>query len=191
MKLRGLMEPIAVIVDLFATRGADAYVGEPVSQLEHALQTARLAQLAAATDALIVAALLHDIGHLIHDLPEDAAKRGVDTRHQELGPAWLSRYFPRAVTDPIHLHVAAKRYLCSVNHPYRDELSEASLRSLSLQGGPMREDEVRAFEQLKGWHEGVQLRQWDDRAKAQGFAVPPLQSYLPHIQRVLKTRAER
>jgi gamma-butyrobetaine dioxygenase len=165
-----------------------AYVGEPVSQLEHALQTAALAVEHDASQALIVAALLHDIGHLLDDRPENAANRGIDTRHQEVGCWWLSQYFPASVTLPIRQHVAAKRYLCTVNAEYRARLSPASQQSLVLQGGLMTSSDVEAFEGSPYWRDAVMLRQWDDQAKVPRLVVPALMSYRPMIKRMLLLR---
>jgi len=165
------------IIGLFERRGGDAYFGEPVSQLEHALQTAFQAEQEGAPNALIAAALLHDIGHLLHKLPEDIADRGVDGRHEQVGAMWLARYFPAAVTEPIRLHVAAKRYLCSIDTEYKRQLSAASIQSLALQGGPMSDDEVREFEASAYAHEGLRLRQWDDRAKVVELKTPGLPQY--------------
>src|SRR5262245_5090927 len=141
----GVMEPVTLIRRLFEERGADAYFGEPVSQLDHALQTAHLAAASGVSDALVVAALLHDIGHLIDSRPENIADNGIDARHEDTGVAFLSRYFGDEVVEPVRLHVAAKRYLCSVSAEYAARLSPASAQSLALQGGPMSEDEAAAF----------------------------------------------
>jgi phosphonate degradation associated HDIG domain protein len=165
------------IIELFARRGGDVYFGEPVSQLEHALQTAGQAEQEGASDTLIAAALLHDIGHLLHKLPEDIADRGVDGRHEQVGAMWLARYFPAAVTEPIRLHVAAKRYLCAIDDEYLRVLSSASIRSLALQGGPMSDDDVREFEASPYAHESVRLRRWDDLAKVVGSNAPGLAQY--------------
>src|SRR5262245_60075316 len=107
------MKIIDEIFDLFTLRGNEAYFCEPVSQLDHALQTAHMAESSGATDHLIAAALLHDIGHLLYRLPEDVADRGIDTKHEMAGAAWLTKGFGEEVTEPIRLHVAAKRYLCA------------------------------------------------------------------------------
>ncbi len=162
---------------LFAERGADAYFGEPVSQLEHALQTAHLAEQAKASDALVVAALLHDIGHLIHGEAEDVADQGADARHEAAGEAWLRRWFGEEVTEPVRLHVAAKRYLCATDPSYLIRLSPASRQSLALQGGPFDSAEVQAFEANPHYAASVRLRLWDDSAKIPGLDVPGLQHY--------------
>src|SRR5215472_16930409 len=109
------MSPVDEIFELFSTRGSAAYFGEPVSQREHALQAAHLAETEGAVDSLVVAALLHDIGHLLHDLPEDIADQGADAHHEDVGHDWLARYFGPEITEPVRLHVEAKRYLCQVD----------------------------------------------------------------------------
>jgi [1-hydroxy-2-(trimethylamino)ethyl]phosphonate dioxygenase len=172
------------IIELFTKRGGDAYFGEPVTQLEHALQTASQAEQEGASDALIAAALLHDVGHLTHKLPEDVADRGIDGRHELVGAVWLARYFPPAVTEPIRLHVAAKRYLCAVDAEYKRLLSAASVKSLALQGGPMSDDEVREFEASAYAREGVRLRRWDDLAKLVGLKSPGLPQYQSLLEKL-------
>ena len=172
------------IVELFDKKGDEAYFGENVSQLEHALQSAALAVEAGADNTLVVAALLHDIGHLTHEEGEDAADRGIDTRHEDDGEAWLSQYFPPSVTEPIKLHVAAKRYLCATDSQYLSILSEASVKSLELQGGPMSEQEVAEFEANPFYKEAVELRRWDDTAKVVGLEVPTLEFYVDRIRAV-------
>lgn len=174
------------VCELFATKGHAAYVGEPVSQLEHALQAAYHAEQAQADDALVVAALLHDIGHLVHKLPEDAADHGIDTRHEHLGQAWLKRYCGPEVTEPIRLHVPAKRYLCATDSQYQAQLSSASLQSLALQGGPLDAGEVAEFERNPHYQAAVDLRRWDDLAKVPGLPVPPIDHYRPRLARVLR-----
>src|SRR5215470_14672811 len=115
------MKIVDRILQLFAEKGHGAYFGEDVTETQHALQCAHLAEQSGAENEIIAAALLHDIGHLLHGLPEDIAARGVDGQHQEIGAAWLVRHFPIAVTEPIRLHVAAKRYLCAVDDTYRQQ----------------------------------------------------------------------
>src|SRR6516165_6162310 len=173
------MQIVDELIELLQTRGQAAYHGEAVSQKEHALQTAALAERAGAPDALIVAALLHDVGHLVHGLDEHIADRGLDGRHEAAGETWLASTFGPAVTQPIRLHVAAKRYLCAVDPDYAGRLSQASLQSLQLQGGPMSPEEVRSFEQQPFHRDAVQLRRWDDEAKIPGLEVPDLEHYRP------------
>jgi phosphonate degradation associated HDIG domain protein len=179
------MKIVDEVCELFATKGHAAYVGEPVSQLEHALQAAHYAQQEQAGDALVVAALLHDIGHLVHKLPEDAADHGIDTRHEHMGHAWLKRYCGPEVTEPIRLHVPAKRYLCATDVEYQSQLSPASIQSLALQGGPFTPAEVAEFERNPHFRAAVALRRWDDLAKIPDLAVPPLDAYRPQLSRVL------
>lgn len=169
--------PAEEVIRLMQKHGGDAYFGEPVSQREHALQAAWFATQANSSPSLVAAALLHDIGHLLHDLPENVADQGVDTRHEQAGYDWLLARFGPTVAEPVRSHVAAKRYLCSVEPEYYAQLSPASVQSLALQGGPFSQEEVRAFEQLPWYHHAVQLRRWDDAAKQPGLAVPSLEEY--------------
>ncbi len=166
---------VATILQLFAKRGASEYGGEAVTQLEHALQCAALAQAANAPDTLVAAALLHDIGHLLHDLPDEAPDQGIDDVHERLGAEWLAEHAPAAVVEPVRLHVAAKRYLCAVNAGYLERLSESSRVSLALQGGPMTPAETAEFEQNPHWRDAVRLRCWDDEAKVVGAVTPSLE----------------
>ncbi|HLK56746.1 MAG TPA: HD domain-containing protein [Chthonomonadaceae bacterium] len=169
------------IMTLFAQHGADAYFGEAVTQQAHALQAAYLAEQEGVSNALIVAALLHDVGHLLHDEGEDAADRGVDTRHEEDGRAWLERWFGPEVTEPVHLHVAAKRYLCAIDPSYLADLSPASVQSLALQGGPFTPEEREAFEANPYYAQAVCLRHWDDQAKIPDLDVPGVEHYRERI----------
>jgi [1-hydroxy-2-(trimethylamino)ethyl]phosphonate dioxygenase len=170
------------IADLFERRGSNAYLGEPVSQEEHALQAAHLAELEGADDALVVAALMHDVGHFLDNTPEDLAERGVDARHEEIGASWLARAFGPEVIDPIRLHVPAKRYLCATDPTYLASLSDASVLSLRLQGGPFRLEEIRRFESEPFYHDAIRLRRWDDAAKVPGLTVPGIEHYRGHIE---------
>jgi phosphonate degradation associated HDIG domain protein len=182
------MSVVETICELFATRGHDAYIGEPVSQLEHALQSAHHAQQAGAADALVVAALLHDVGHLIHKRPEYCADHGIDDQHEALGQAFLSRHCGPEVSEPVRLHVAAKRYLCATEADYLNQLSPASQKSLALQGGPFTADEVRQFERLPFYRDALALRRWDDLAKVPGMAVPGLDHYRGRLTKVIQSR---
>jgi len=178
------MQIADLIMEIFAAKGSSAYFGEPVSQREHALQTAHLAEIDGARNWLIVAALLHDIGHLLHELPEHVADLGIDPRHEDIGQGWLAQYFGPEVTAPVRLHVDAKRYLCATDPAYLALLSPASVQSLQLQGGPFNEEGVRVFEQQPFAREAVRLRRWDDIAKVPGLHVPGLEHYLAMIQAV-------
>jgi OPA family glycerol-3-phosphate transporter-like MFS transporter len=182
--LMSTMTPILFerIARLFAERGDSAYLGESVSQTEHALQSAYLAEREGASDELVVAALLHDVGHLVNGDDEDIADRGLDGRHEDSGSSWLKSAFGPAVLEPIRLHVAAKRYLCAVEPSYRDGLSDASLQSLALQGGPFDATGVASFEANPHHREAVRLRHWDDAAKIPGLAVPGLDHYRGRIE---------
>jgi phosphonate degradation associated HDIG domain protein len=170
----------------FRRYGDAAYIGEPVSQTEHMLQVAHFAEEDGASPTLVAAALLHDFGHLIHDLPEDSAEHGIDTRHEELGFAFLERHFPAAVVEPVRMHVVAKRYLCAVDPPYREELSPASILSLELQGGPLDEAGVQEFERSPHAADAVRLRRHDDRGKIPGAEVPGLEHYRQVLEVVMK-----
>lgn len=174
------------LINLFAQRGSGLYFGEAVTEAEHALQSAYLARQAGAADSLVAAALLHDVGHLLHNLGEDVAERGIDARHEDAGAAWLADHFGRAVADPVRLHVAAKRYLCAAEPTYCAGLSPASLRSLQLQGGPFTVEEMAAFEREPHWRDALALRRWDDGAKVPGLEVPALESYRRLLESLLE-----
>ena len=165
------------VFEVLATGGGTAYFGEPVTVLEHSLQAAWIIQQNGGESTLVAAALLHDLGHLLHLQGEDAAQRGLDTRHEELGVAALAGHLPAVVLDPIRMHVAAKRYLCFAEPKYRKALSPSSVESLALQGGPMTEAEAEGYLAEPHALEAVRLRRADDAAKIAGMAVPGLESY--------------
>ncbi len=174
------------ILALYETAGGAAYLSDVVSHTEHALQTAAQAMHAGASDALIVAALLHDVGHLLPGVDETArAASRLDGRHEARGAVFLARYFPLAVTRPIAMHVRAKRYLCAMDSAYVAQLSPASVQSLALQGGPLAGEAIGAFERRPGFREAVSLRQWDEAAKVPGHRVPGFEHYRPLIERCL------
>ncbi len=178
-------DTIATIVELIGGKGQRQYGLSNINQRAHALQAARLAEQAGCDSALIVAALVHDIGHMVHDLGDDPAKDGIDDRHEDLGAAWLQERFGPAVSEPVRLHVAAKRYLCGKESDYFARLSPDSVRSLALQGGPMAADEIAAFEAQPHYAAAVQLRRFDEEAKIRGLEVPDVQHYMPHIRACL------
>lgn len=165
------------VFDLFERRGREAYFGENVSILEHSLQAAWFAKEAGAEPHLVIAALLHDIGHLLHGLPEDVAEHDLDGRHEVVGEAWLRSRFGPEVSEPVRLHVDAKRYLCAIEPSYVAALSPSSMQSLKLQGGPFSADEASDFEQNPHFQNAVALRRWDDMAKSTELIVPGLRSY--------------
>jgi phosphonate degradation associated HDIG domain protein len=175
-------DPVEWVLRLFGERGGSAYFGEAVSQTEHALQSAWLAEQQGADAALIASALLHDVGHLLHGLGEDVAGRGIDSRHEEVGAAWLLDRFGPTVAEPVRLHVPAKRYLCATNADYLAGLSPASVSSLRLQGGPFTSAEVVAFRALPHAERAVALRRWDDHAKVPGLRTPDLAHFRPVLE---------
>jgi len=174
------------LLDLLSEQGHDAFFGEQVSVLDHSLQCAYFAERSRASPLAITAALLHDIGHLLPDLPKDSAQPGREGWHEEIGAECLSHWFGEAVAEPVRLHVAAKRYLCATDPDYVSRLSQASIESLQVQGGAMRPEEVRAFDALPGAELAVQLRRWDDEAKIPELKVPGLEHYLPMLREAIR-----
>jgi len=184
----GQIDPERVLAEIrerFLQRGTAWYAGEQVQQIEHALQAASLAEEDGATSELIAAALLHDYGHLLHNFGEECAEEGIDDHHEGLGAKHLSRYFGPAVTDPIRFHVAAKRYLCAVKPEYLSGLSEASILSLKLQGGPFTPEEAAEFVSRPHAEAAIRLRYWDDRAKVVGLSTPNFAHFEKHLQAAL------
>lgn len=164
------------ILARLAQRGGEMYGGEAVTQLQHALQAATLARADEAPAHLVVAALLHDYGHIVTE-DEGAAERGIDRMHEDAAADFLAAWFPAAVTEPIRLHVAAKRYLCAIDPIYFDGLSPASIASLAVQGGPFTPDEADSFAAGPHAADAVRLRVWDDIAKDPAAATPPLADF--------------
>ncbi|ROZ62413.1 phosphonate degradation HD-domain oxygenase [Ramlibacter sp. WS9] len=179
------------IEELFAERGGEQYAGEPVTQLQHALQCAQLAEAENAGDELVTAALLHDLGHLLHDLGETPSLRGVDDVHQYRALPFLRGLFGDSVIDAIKLHVDAKRYLCATRPGYFAALSDDSKRSLGLQGGIFNEGQAEAFIAQRGAADAVRVRIWDDQAKAAGLATPSLAHYLERARRCALAASEQ
>ena len=169
------------VVTLYTDRGGAAY-GEGVTQVEHAVQCALLAQAAAAPPPLVAAALLHDIGHLLGD--DDAP--GGNARHEICGARTLGALFGRAVQTPVALHIAAKRYLCAVEPAYFDGLSDASRASLALQGGPFDAAAAAVFARRPGAAAAIALRRWDDRAKSATPANAAFADFVPLLRRLAR-----
>ena len=177
------MKTFEEISDLFSRHGGGAYFGEAVTQLDHALQAAHFAAEDGAPDELVVAALLHDIGHLLQATPDDLADWHTDARHEVEGGAWLAQRFSPEISDPVRLHVPAKRYLCATDPGYVAMLSEASIVTLKLQGGPMSASEVAQFETEPFYRQAVQVRRCDDRGKIAGLKIRGLADYRLLLQR--------
>jgi len=175
------IDSVDEVFSILAAGGGEAYFGEPVTVLEHSLQAAWFVTRKAGRQSLIVAALLHDLGHLLHAEGEDAAARGLDTHHEDLGAEALAGHLPVEVLDPIRLHVAAKRYLCFAQPRYMAGLSPASVESLALQGGPMSAIEAQEFLALANAADAITLRHADDAAKVRDLAVPELDTYRPLV----------
>ncbi len=182
-----LGRPVAFdsLASLYDSPLAHELYDEAVSELEHGLQAAALAEAGGASDELVVAALLHDVGHLLlGDLAPIEESLDADHRHEGAGARYLRQWFGPGVAEPVALHVAAKRYLCSVDPDYPEMLSPSSVRSLEVQGGPMSPGQVEAFEASPRHGDAVRLRRWDDEAKVSGAATPPFAHFEPMIDRL-------
>ena len=178
---------VALIRDVFVRRGSDSYLGEEVTMSEHMLQAAALAEAEGADDALVVAALLHDVGHYVDEFSAYSAIDKIDKQHDVVGAELLAPYFDSRVVAAVRLHVAAKRYLCATRPEYSAQLSVASVHSLSLQGGPMSSVEVAEFEKIAGFGDSVRVRMWDDRAKVPRAPTKSFDEYVPLLLRSLRT----
>jgi gamma-butyrobetaine dioxygenase len=189
-------EAVSQLAKLFAEQGESEYLGEAVTQAEHMFQAAACAEQSGASAALIAAALLHDVGHLFPSTDttpgeisgRDLMDTGTDNRHSHTGADWLATWFPEAVTEPVRLHVAAKRYLCAVEPGYFDQLSEASVYTLSVQGGPMSDAEVAEFQAGPYAQDAVTLRRWDEAAKDPDAQVPSFDHYRALLADLVVTR---
>jgi predicted HD phosphohydrolase len=179
------MDVIEKVLDIFTAQGGSAYVGEPVTQLEHAIQTAQAARRHQARPEMITAALLHDIGHFLHAYHEDCADENIDSEHEKVGEAFLREYFTVEIAELVKHHVNAKRYLTATNEKYAKNLTGASFKSLQLQGGPMQEAEVTAFEAHPLFHDILLLRHWDEGAKIPNKILPPITDFLPELKACL------
>jgi len=172
-----MSEMLQDLRDLLAGPGGQQYLGEQVSVAAHLLQAAGLARAAGAADHLVVAALLHDVGHILPPVPGETPGPDADDRHDARGADWLARWFGPEVTEPVRLHVAAKRYLCTVDPHYVAVLSEASAQSLRLQGGTMSPAEIAGFESAAHHGAAVAVRRWDDEAKDPDWPAPDFSEF--------------
>ncbi len=180
---------VEFIADIFERRGAESYLGEAVTMAEHMLQGAVLAEQAGAPDELVAAVLLHDIGHYTSEFGTMSLGDERDNYHEESGAHVLEPFFPPVITECVRLHVPAKRYLCATDAGYYDRLSDASKHTLTLQGGPMSAEEVKAFEANPYHREAVKVRIWDDEGKVPGVPTPGFRHYVPLLRRVVARHA--
>ena len=171
--------------DIFERRGGEEYLGEPVTMAEHMLQGATMAEQAGQPEIIIVSALLHDIGHFTSEFGMFSMDDTEDRHHEDAGALVLQKFFPTLVTDCVRYHVAAKRYLCATRPSYFKKLSEASVHSLNLQGGPMSEDEVQEFEKNPNLKEIIAVRYLDDAGKHPDMETPPFSHFAPMVQRIV------
>jgi gamma-butyrobetaine dioxygenase len=182
--------PVDEIGELFAGEGAQDHLGEEVSVAVHMRQAGALAEAAGAPAAQVAAALLHDVGHICgRTISGRELMTGTDNRHGEAGAAWLAQWFGEDVTEPVRLHVAAKRYLCAVEPGYYAKLSAASVYTLSVQGGPMNGAEVAAFEALPHAQAAVAVRRWDEEAKDPDAPTPEFGHFEPLLRSLIRRTA--
>lgn len=177
------------IGDIFARRGGEEYLGEPVTMAEHMLQGAHFAEKAGEPEVIIVSALLHDIGHFTSEFGTFSMDDTVDKYHEDAGADVLEPFFPTLVTDCVRYHVAAKRYLCAVKPEYFKRLSEASIHSLNLQGGPMSQEEVAEFEVNPNLKEIIKVRYYDEAGKRADLETRPFSHYAPMVKRIVDAHA--
>jgi len=173
-------EIIEEILAAFAACGHLDY-GESISMQEHMLQSAFLAESKGEDDAVVVATLLHDYGHLVCNMPNNTFEEGIDNYHEDAGADALQDWFGDEIVGAVRLHVAAKRYLCAATPAYRDKLSPASITTLAVQGGPMDEQEMAEFRKLAGHRMALKVRVYDDLGKEKQMERPELEHYIPKL----------
>ena len=176
---------VQFLQDIFERRGGEEYLGEPVTMAEHMLQGATIAEQTGMDEIIVVAALLHDVGHFTSEFGMFTMDDTEDRLHEEAGAQVLSAFFPTLVTDCVRYHVAAKRYLCATKPEYFERLSEASVHSLNLQGGPMSDDEVTEFEKNPNLKQIIQVRYLDEAGKRADMVTPDFSHFAPMVQRVV------
>jgi [1-hydroxy-2-(trimethylamino)ethyl]phosphonate dioxygenase len=176
------------VLSIYGRLGSGAYFGERVSMLEHGLQAAHFASVQSAPETLVIAALLHDVGHLLEAVPDEIEDWISDARHEEAGARWLAQRFAPAIAEPVRLHVLAKRYLCATDPHYFAQLSSASVHTLKLQGGPMVASEIEHFQAQPYHREALLLRRCDDQGKVAGLKTPALRDYAARIDALADAR---
>ena len=176
---------VAFLEDIFERRGGEEYLGEPVTMAQHMLQGATLAEQNGQDEVIIVSALLHDIGHFTSEFGTFRMNDTEDRFHEAAGAVVLQDFFPSLVTDCVRYHVAAKRYLCATRPAYFNQLSQASIHSLNLQGGAMNEAEVAEFEKNPNLREIVEVRYLDDAGKHADMHTPAFAHFAPMVQRIV------
>lgn len=182
---------VAFIGDIFERCGDEEYLGEPVTMAQHMLQGATIAEQNGQDEEIIVGALLHDIGHFTSEFGTFSMEDTEDRFHEEAGAKVLEEFFPSVITDCVRYHVAAKRYLCAAKPEYFNRLSEASIHSLNLQGGPMSAEEVAEFEKNPNLKKIVQVRYLDEAGKRADMETPDFWHFAPMVQRIVDRHCRR
>jgi len=182
---------VAFLQDIFDRRGGEEYLGEPVTMAQHMLQGATIAKNNGESELIIVAALLHDIGHFTSEFGMFSMDDTEDKHHEDAGAKVLEAFFPTLITDCVRYHVAAKRYLCATRPEYLEVLSEASVHSLMLQGGPMNKTEIADFEKNPNLQQIIAVRYLDDAGKSADMQTPDFSDFAPMLQRVVDSHCNQ